>query len=61
MGEFCRSFQMPNENLAWFNGGSIVSKDLIKQTLNRIGYKNKIFHIAEETGFCRMSNQDHSI
>ena len=58
MGEFCRSFQMPNENLAWFNGGSIVSKDLIKQTLNRIGYKNKIFHIAEETGFCRISNQD---
>ena len=44
MGEFCRSFQMPNGNFAWFNGGSLVSKDLIKQTLDRIGYKNKIFN-----------------
>ena len=58
MGEFCRSFQMPNEYFAWFNGGSLVPKDLIKQTLNRIGYKNRIFQIAEQTGFCRLSNID---
>lgn len=58
MGEFCRSFQMPNGNFAWFNGGSLVSKDLIKQTLDRIGYKNKIFSMAKQTGFCRLSNQE---
>ena len=58
MGEFCRGFQMPNDYFAWFHGGSLISKDLIKQTLDRIGYKNKIFEIAEETGFYRMSNID---
>ena len=58
MGEFCRSFQMPNHHFAWFHGGSLVPKDIIKQTLNRIGYKNKIFQVAEDTGFCRLSNMD---
>ena len=56
MGEFCRSFQMPNGFFSWFHGGSIVSQDTIKQTLSRIGYKNKVFNIAEDTGFCRISN-----
>lgn len=58
MGEFCRSFQMPNGHFAWFHGGSLVPKDIIKQTLNRIGYKNRIFQVAEDTGFCRLSNMD---
>ena len=58
MGEFCRSFQMPNGHFAWFHGGSLVPKDIIKQTLNRIGYKNKIFQVAKDTGFCRLSNMD---
>ena len=58
MGEFCRSFQMPNDHFAWFHGGSLVPKDIIKQTLNRVGYKNRIFHVAEDTGFCRLSNMD---
>ena len=58
MGEFCRSFQMPNGHFAWFHGGSLVPKDIIKQTLNRVGYKNRIFQIAEDTGFCRLSNMD---
>ncbi len=58
MGEFCRSFQMPNGYFAWFNSGSLVSKDLIKQTLDRIGYKNKVFSIAKDSGFCRLSNQE---
>ena len=58
MGEFCRSFQMPNGLFSWFHGGSLVSIDIIKQTLDRIGYKNKVFSIAEDTGFCRMSNVD---
>ena len=58
MGEFCRSFQMPNDHFAWFHGGSLVPKDIIKQTLNRIGYKNRIFQVAEDTGFCRLSNMD---
>ncbi|MDC0093980.1 heparinase II/III family protein [Alphaproteobacteria bacterium] len=58
MGEFCRSFQMPNGFFSWFHGGSLVSKDMIKQTLDRIGYKNKVFNIAEDTGFCRMSSMD---
>ena len=58
MGEFCRSFQMPNDYFAWFHGGSLVPKDIIKQTLNRIGYKNRIFQVAEDTGFCRLSNMD---
>ena len=56
MGEFCRSFQMPNEYFSWFHGGSLVPKNTIKQTLDRIGYKNKTFEIAYDTGFCRMSN-----
>ena len=51
MGEFCRSFQMPNESFAWFNGGSLIEKNLIKQTLNRIGYKNRIFNVADESGY----------
>ena len=58
MGEFCRSFQMPNGHFAWFHGGSLVPKDIIKQTLNRVGYKNRIFQVAEDTGFCRLSNMD---
>ena len=58
MGEFCRSFQMPNDHFAWFHGGSLVPKDIIKQTLNRVGYKNRIFQVAEYTGFCRLSNMD---
>ena len=58
MGEFCRSFQMPNDHFAWFYGGSLVPKDIIKQTLNRVGYKNRIFQVAEDTGFCRLSNMD---
>ena len=58
MGEFCRSFQMPNGHFAWFLGGSLVPKDIIKQTLNRVGYKNRIFQVAEDTGFCRLSNMD---
>ncbi len=58
MGEFCRGFQMPNDCFAWFHGGSLVPKDIIKQTLNRIGYKNRIFQLAEDTGFCRLSNMD---
>ena len=58
MGEFCRSFQMPNEYFSWFHGGSLIPKEIIKQTLNRIGYKNKIFSLAEETGFCRLSNMN---
>ena len=58
MGEFCRSYQMPNGYFSWFHGGSLISKDLIKQTLDRIGYKNKIFKIAEETGFCRLTNSE---
>ena len=58
MGEFCRSFQMPNDHFAWFHGGSLVPKDIIKQTLNRIGYKNRIFQVAKDTGFCRLSNMD---
>ena len=58
MGEFCRSFQMPNDHFAWFHGGSLVPKDIIKQTLNRVGYKNRIFQVAEDTGFCRLSNMD---
>ena len=56
MGEFCRSIQMPNGCFSWFHGGSLVSKNIIKQTLDRVGYKNKTFSIAEDTGFCRMSN-----
>ncbi len=56
MGEFCRSFQMPDEYFSWFHGGSLIPKEIIKQTLNRIGYKNRIFSLAEETGFCRLSN-----
>ena len=58
MGEFCRSFQMPDDFFSWFHGGSLVSKDMIKQTLDRIGYKNKVFNVAEDTGFCRMSTID---
>ena len=58
MGEFCRSFQMPNGHFSWFHGGSLVPKDIIKQTLNRVGYKNRIFQVAEDTGFCRLSNMD---
>ena len=58
MGEYCRSFQMPNGYFAWFHGGSLVPKDIIKQTLNRVGYKNRIFQVAEDTGFCRLSNMD---
>ena len=58
MGQFCRSFQMPNGFFSWFHGGSIVSQDMIKQTLGRIGYKNNVFNIAEDTGFCRISNID---
>ena len=58
MGEFCRSFQMPNGHFAWFHGGSLVPKDIIKQTLNRVGYKNRIFQVAEDTGFCRLSSMD---
>ena len=58
MGQFCRSFQMPDENFAWFHGGSLVEKDLIKQTLNRIGYKNRIFNIAKDSGYCRLSHND---
>ena len=58
MGEFCRSFQMPDEYFSWFNGGSLIQKEIIKQTLNRIGYKNRIFSLAEETGFCRLSNMN---
>ena len=58
MGEFCRSFQMPNESFAWFNGGSLIEKNLIKQTLNRIGFKNRIFNVAEESGYCRLSSND---
>ena len=58
MGQFCRSFQMPNGFFSWFHGGSIVSQDMIRQTLGRIGYKNNIFNIAEDTGFCRISNID---
>jgi len=58
MGEFCRSFQMPNEYFSWFHGGSLIPKEIIKQTLNRIGYKNKIFSLAKETGFCRLSNMN---
>ncbi len=54
MGEFLRSFQMPNGYFAWFFGGSIASKEIIKQTLNRIGYKNRIFSLAKETGFSRI-------
>ena len=60
MGEFCRSFKMPDEYFSWFHGGSLIPKEIIKQTLNRIGYKNKIFSLAEETGFCRLSNM-HSV
>ena len=56
MGEFCRSFQMPNGYFSWFHGGSLVPKEVIKQTLNRIGYKNRVFSLAEKTGFCRLSN-----
>ena len=55
MGQFCRSFQMPDENFSWFHGGSLIEKHLIKQTLNRIGYKNRIFNIANDTGYCRLS------
>tara|TARA_B100000508_G_scaffold136282_1_gene129111 strand:- start:130 stop:1371 length:1242 start_codon:yes stop_codon:yes gene_type:complete len=58
MGEFCRSFQMPDEYFSWFHGGSLIRKEIIKQTLNRIGYKNRIFSLAEETGFCRLSNMN---
>ena len=58
MGEFCRSFQMPNEYFSWFHGGSLIPKEIIKQTLNRIGYKNRIFNLAKETGFCRLSNMN---
>ena len=58
MGQFCRSFQMPNGFFSWFHGGSIISQDMIKQTLGRIGYKNNVFNIAEDTGFCRISNID---
>ncbi len=58
MGEFCRSFQMPDEYFSWFHGGSLIPKEIIKQTLNRIGYKNRIFSLAEETGFCRLSNMN---
>ncbi len=58
MGEFCRSFQMPDEYFSWFHGGSLISKEVIKQTLNRIGYKNRMFSLAEETGFCRLSNMN---
>ena len=61
MGEFCRSFQMPNDHFAWFHGGSLVPKDIIKQTLNRVGYKNRIFQVAKDTGFCRLSNMDSLI
>jgi len=58
MGEFCRSFQMPDQYFAWFHGGSLVPKNTIKQTLDRVGYKNRIFNTAEKTGFCRLSNID---
>ena len=61
MGMFCRSFQMPNGYFSWFHGGSLVSKNIIKQTLDRIGYKNRIFKIAGDTGFCRMANLDSVI
>ena len=49
---------MPDEYFSWFHGGSLIPKEIIKQTLNRIGYKNRIFSLAEETGFCRLSNMN---
>jgi uncharacterized heparinase superfamily protein len=58
MGQFCRSFQMPDENFAWFNGGGLVESNLIRQTLNRIGYKNRIFNVAKDTGYCRLALND---
>ena len=47
---------MPNGYFSWFYGGSLISRNTIKQTLDRVGYKNRFFNIAEKTGFCRMSN-----
>ena len=51
MGEFCRSFQMPDEYFSWFHGGSLIPKEIIKQTLNRIGYKNKFLALLKKLGF----------
>ena len=49
---------MPDENFAWFNGGGLVESNLIRQTLNRIGYKNRIFNVAKDTGYCRLALND---
>ena len=42
---------MPDEYFSWFHGGSLIPKEIIKQTLNRIGYKNKFLALLKKLGF----------
>ena len=36
----------------------LVESNLIRQTLNRIGYKNRILNVAKDTGYCRLALND---
>tara|TARA_B100000287_G_scaffold85518_2_gene78113 strand:- start:1839 stop:3383 length:1545 start_codon:yes stop_codon:yes gene_type:complete len=58
MGNYFKMFCMPDDNYAFFNGGSLIEKDDIRQTKKRLGYYAKSFELAKNSGYARINRKN---
>ncbi len=60
-GNYFKIFCMPDNSFAFFNGGSLINKEDVKQIQKRLGNRIKKFELAKFSGYARINNKNSNL